>query len=140
MKITKELKGKNTFQKILAMKAAEAKETGEMFVVVSYTAEYALAIHENTEMTLKGLPRPSGKGDYWDAAKGQGASKYLETPARELAPELGRIVAVETKSVKGIRKGLFIAGQRLQRESQKLVPFEYGHLRASAQTTIIDGK
>lgn len=37
---------------------------------------------------------------------------------------------------KGVRKGLLRAGLFLQRESQKIVPIEFGFLRASAQTVI----
>lgn len=43
---------------------------------VGFGAEYALAIHENTEQRLKGIPRPSGLGHYWGP---QGQPKYLES-------------------------------------------------------------
>lgn len=32
---------------------------------VGYTAEYAAAVHD-AKGTLKGQPRPSGRGNYWD--------------------------------------------------------------------------
>ena len=58
---------------------------------VAYTAAYALFVHENTEMKLKGQPRPGGRGHYWDP-QGRGRSKFLEYPARTLAPKLRQII------------------------------------------------
>lgn len=40
---------------------ARGKVTG----TVGYTAGYAFAVHEASG-TLKGQPRPGGRGDYWD--------------------------------------------------------------------------
>jgi len=60
-------------------------------VNVGYTAAYAIYVHENVEMKLKGQPRPGGKGRYWDP-QGRGQSKFLEEPARRLAPELKQII------------------------------------------------
>tara|TARA_R110002110_G_scaffold116153_4_gene287607 strand:- start:301 stop:729 length:429 start_codon:yes stop_codon:yes gene_type:complete len=47
-------------------------------VTVSFEAAYALAVHENVRMKLKGKKRVSGKGKYWDGKGGQGTSKFLE--------------------------------------------------------------
>lgn len=43
-------------------------------VEVGYTAAYAVFVHENMEQTLKGEPRPSGLGTYWNP----GGPKFLE--------------------------------------------------------------
>lgn len=43
--------------------------------VVGYTANYAAAVHEASG-TLKGKPRPSGKGSYWDP---DGKPKFLSS-------------------------------------------------------------
>jgi hypothetical protein len=51
---------------------------------VGFTAEYALWVHENMEEKLRGEPRPSGLGDYWNP----GESKFLEKAVNE---NLGKI-------------------------------------------------
>lgn len=48
-------------------------------VEVGYSAKYARYVHENLEQKLKGIPRPSGLGEYWNP----GEPKYLERPFRE---------------------------------------------------------
>ena len=61
-------------------------------VRVGYTAEYALYVHELVGMKLKGLPRRKPhKGRYWDP-QGRGQAKFLEEPARQMGPELLRVV------------------------------------------------
>lgn len=50
---------------------------------VFYSADYAAAVHERVEMVLKGQPRPSGFGEYWDAYSGPGSAKFLERVVRE---------------------------------------------------------
>ena len=56
---------------------------------VGFGAEYALAIHENTEQRLKGIPRPSGLGHYWGP---QGQPKYLESAMIDEADAVVRSV------------------------------------------------
>lgn len=41
------------------------QERGKIVGTVGYTASYAFAVHE-APGTLKGQPRPGGRGDYWD--------------------------------------------------------------------------
>ena len=130
-------------ERIKAVKAAllrAAKRYGlaKPSVIVGYNANYAVFVHENTKMKWKGQPRkgkhPSGqkkKGKYWDP-QGRGQSKFLEKPARELQSELGDTVAKVTAKTKDLTMGLIVAGQRLQRESQKLVPVDTGNLKGSA--------
>lgn len=59
-------------------------------VTVGYSAPYAIYVHENMQMKLKGKPRPSGKGNYWDP---NGRPKFLEEPSRRLQKELFALVA-----------------------------------------------
>lgn len=59
-------------------------------VVVGYSADYALAVHENVEAKLRGRPRPSGLGEYWGP---HGEPKFLERPFRESKQEIINIVA-----------------------------------------------
>ncbi len=57
-------------------------------VLVGYTANYALFVHEKVEMKLRGQPRMAPhKGRYWDP-QGRGQAKFLEEPARRLSDEL----------------------------------------------------
>jgi len=80
--------------------SAFTRAEGEGFgttVIVGYTANYALFVHENTEMKWKGLPRSAPhKGLYWDP-QGRGQSKFLETPMRRLEPDMRAMVADEMK-------------------------------------------
>lgn len=52
-------------------KSQDNKQT----VVVGYSSAYAIFVHENLEMKLKGKPRPSGLGVYWGP---KGEAKFLE--------------------------------------------------------------
>lgn len=57
---------------------------------VGYTAAYALWVHEKVAMKLRGQPRkpsPPHIGRYWDP-QGRAQAKFLEEPARRLAPQL----------------------------------------------------
>ena len=119
-------------------RAAKALKDSDVSVVVGYTANYAVYVHENMEMKLEGQPRPSGLGNYWGPA---GASaKFLEKPARQHASELAEIVRKVYKSGKTLATALLMAGLRLQRESQKMVPREYGHLVSTAFTRVERGE
>lgn len=123
-------------------------------VIVGYTSAYALYVHENVAMKWRGLPRDRsvrlGKGGqhvtyghnavkapglFWGPT---GQAKFLEAPARTFAPELGRIIRELVAKGQPLEKALLVAGLRLQRESMKLVPVEYGFLRASAFTRLED--
>ncbi len=138
--------------------AAKARKDSDAVVAVGYTAAYAIYVHENIEMKWRGLPRDrsvrvdSGanvrekgttvftgynaskkKGLFWGP---NGQAKFLEQPARTMNKELGNIIAVALKAKKTMAQALLLAGLRLQRESQKLVPVDTGNLRASAFTRL----
>lgn len=102
-------------------------------VIVGFEAAYALYVHENKEQRLKGQPRPSGIGVYW-GPKGQ--PKFLEEPARTKAPQMRAAIDRALKAELGVEQALLAAGLVLQREAQKLVPVEYGVLKASAFTRV----
>ncbi len=125
----------------LQAKAAKAVNDSDASVVVSYTAEGAIYLHEMMEPKTLGLDvdRPSGLGHFWGPA--DHGPKYLEGPLRKLLneKELSRIVTEGLKRGKTMAQSLLVAGLRLQSESQKSVPVEYGALRASAQTTLERG-
>ena len=60
--------------------------------------------------------------------------KFLETPARNQAGEISRVVLEGAQRTGSVRQGLLLGGLRLQRESQKLCPVRTGNLRNSAYT------
>ena len=100
----------------LRAKAAKAAKSN-VAVVVGFTAEYAIFVHENLE-----------------AVHLVGQAKFLEQPLRELKSELAGIVAKELKAGRTMAEALVKAGLRLQREAMKLCPVATDNLRASAFT------
>ena len=66
--------------------------------IVGYGAHYAVYVHENLLMKLRGQPRPPpSRGNYWDPP-GRGQSKFLEYPARRDKNVLKNIVRDTTKA------------------------------------------
>ncbi len=63
-----------------------------------------------------------------------GQWKYLETPARQLNREMGRLIERGLMRGIGMLQSLMIAGLRLQREAQGLTPVDTSALKASAFT------
>ena len=51
---------------------------------VGFDEAYALYVHENMEQKLKGQPRPSGLGTYWNP----GGPKFLERAVNEKAKDV----------------------------------------------------
>jgi len=98
----------------------DSKSKSNVSVIVGYTANYALPVHENLTAQHK---------------KGTQA-KYLEQPFREMSNggDFTRIIARVTKRTGDLGKGLLTAGLALQRNSQQIVPVDTGFLRASAFT------
>lgn len=74
-------------------------------------------------------------GRFWDP-QGQAQAKFLEAPARKLGPLLGSIVRQALKAGKTFEQAMLLAGLRLQRESQLLVPVDTGNLKNSAFTRL----
>lgn len=60
---------------LAASSYARVSEDGRLAVEIGYTSNYALYVHENLEMKLKGQPRSSGRGVYWGP---KGENKFLE--------------------------------------------------------------
>lgn len=99
---------------------------------VGYRAPYAMYVHENLEMKLKGQPRPSGIGVFWGTPWGsRGQSKYLEQPARENKAKLFNMIKNALKKGKTLKEATRIAAEWLLKQSQKLVPVEFGTLKKS---------
>lgn len=105
-------------------------------VEVGYGSPYALAVHENRQMVLKGVPRPSGIGKYWDARGGQGRAGFLLDVEREMTAELRETVLSYIRRGRTMDSALMAAGRQLQRQSMTQVPYEFGPLRESAFTRL----
>ncbi len=88
-------------------------------VVVGYTQHYAVWVHENME-----------------AHHPVGQAQYLRQPARTLEHELGTLAVRAVRNGATVAQALLIAGLRLQRESQLLVPVDTSALKASAFTKL----
>jgi hypothetical protein len=99
--------------------ASSLKEGKRASVCVGYCTNYALYVHEDMEARHK-----PGK-----------SAKFLSRPCREHEDELADIVkrAMQTKKAT-LPQALLLAGERLQRESQKIVPIDTSALKASAFT------
>lgn len=106
----------------LQRRTAAARRDSRGSVIVGYTQEYAVYVHEN----LNAWHEPPTR------------AKYLEGPARQLANSgiLTTIVRTAHRAGQTLLQGLLQAGLRLQRESQGIVPVDTGALRASAFTRI----
>lgn len=95
----------------------KARREKDLAVVVGYTQNYALVVHEVQAKHMVGQ---------W---------KYLETPARARAEQIGKRVAQVTKATGSLEMGLIQGGLLLQRISQdEFVPVDLGPLKASAYT------
>lgn len=136
------MEGFDKVQALLGKLARKYSDDPKVSVIVGYTAAYAVHVHENIEMKGKGLPRTKlsssgkkvkGRGYYWDP-QGKVQAKFLEQPARELKKEFNRIITTACKNGAKLGQALMMAGLRLQRESQQLVPVDTGNLKASAFT------
>lgn len=64
-------------------------------VEVGFSAEYAIFVHENMEQKLKGEPRPSGLGTYWNP----GGPKFLEKAVSDNVKELIDLVSTYLSEV-----------------------------------------
>lgn len=107
----------------LRSKAAKALKDSNVSVVVGYTQNYVLYVHENLEAI-----HPTGN------------AKFLENPARQNAKRYGEITRQELQQGKTMAQSLLLAGLALQRDSQQQVPVDTGSLKGSAFTRLDAGK
>lgn len=99
--------------------AIEKKRRKSASVIVGYTANYAIYVHEMVGANFK---RPGSQ------------AKFLEQPARAMQGKVRKFVLQSLKNGGSVEDGLFAAGLKLQRDSMKIVPVDTGFLRASAFT------
>jgi hypothetical protein len=69
-------------------------QDGKRSVVIGYSSSYAIFVHENMEMKLKGLPRQSGLGVYWGP---KGEAKFLERAIAEKSKDVLEVVRITAK-------------------------------------------
>lgn len=93
-------------------------EKGIFSVIVGYTQNYAIYVHEDLNAT-----HASGK-----------QAKYLEEPLIKHAATLMDLIQETFSKTGDVESSLLLAGLRLQRESQLIVPIDTGALRGSAFT------
>jgi predicted transcriptional regulator len=98
----------------------KAKKDSEAGVQVGFTQRYALYVHED-------LNARHGPGKQ---------AKFLEDPARSQQHTLRSIVYEVYQKTKSMSKALLVAGLRLLRESQKIVPIDTGALRTSGYVAL----
>ena len=70
------------------LKASAYTQRIKLGAETGFTSAYALFVHENMEQKLKGEPRPSGLGTYWNP----GGPKFLEQSVTEQADEVVDLV------------------------------------------------
>lgn len=128
------IQGVNSLLTQLTRYGNRARTTTKKRVIVGFAAPYAKAVHENVEMKLQGLPRPSGRGVYWGP---HGQAKFLEKPARTKRKQIARRIAQVTKSTHSVVRGLYSGGVLLRNYAQELVPVEYGELKASGYVKVV---
>lgn len=106
---------------VAAIAAHTRKYQKKATVEVSYSGvPYALFVHEN----LQAQHAPPTR------------AKFLEAPARYLKTQMAAKVTAALKNKKSLESGLVEAAVLLYDESQRLVPVEYGDLKASGKVVI----
>lgn len=104
-------------EKVIAGLKLRVPKAPRVVVRVGYGTNYGLFVHEDLS-----------------AHHRVGQAKFLEMPARQMAPELRQYIAQLVQQGMELAQALLLAGLRLQAASQKLVPVDTGQLRASAFT------
>jgi hypothetical protein len=109
------IEGLKSLQTKLRKLESVSKRKDDVTVTVGYTQRYAIYVHERD----LNYNRP---GSQW---------KYLETPAREKERDIAKAAANTYGLTGSMEKALIIAGMRLIREAEPLVPVNSGALKAS---------
>ncbi len=103
--------------KLKAKVAKSITQGNRASVVVGYTQNYALFVHEILDVN-----HPVGK------------AMYLTDPFNDMKSIVGKLVQAYMKQGKTIREALLLVGLELQSQSQEEVPVDTGALKGSAFT------
>jgi hypothetical protein len=104
----------------LRSRAEQARRDAAKSVIVGYSQSYSIYVHEDLE--ARHAPPTQ--------------AKFLEGPARRLAPELRRIITEAVGRGVPLPQAVLLAALFLQRSSQQECPVKTGALRASAFTRL----
>lgn len=103
---------------------------------VGYSAMYANRVHNSIGMALKGKPRPSGIGNYWDP-NGQALWLQIATATLTNNGSTQRLIRKELRSGKTMSDALLQAVRKILQLANTMVPVEYGNLLASGFARVI---
>lgn len=121
MKLDYQIQGVSKLIGQLNTMAAQSKKRDDGDVLVGYSQNYALHVHER------------------DVYHETGTWKYLEKAYKEVYPSILHTIKEVYKKTGSVQKGLLISGLRIQRVSQdKYCPVDTGALKASAWTATED--
>lgn len=109
------IKGLNAVVNALGKRRKQSKRENNGDVIVGYTAEYAVYVHE--DMEARHAP---GK-----------QAKFLHQPAVELQKELATIILTAKRLGIPLMQAIYMAGLRLQAESQRICPVSGWHEKIS---------
>lgn len=98
---------------------AKVLKSSKQDVAVGYTANYAVYVHENLE-----------------AHHPVGQAKFLEEPFRTMRDQLVASIVKAVNEGMPLQTAMLLAGLKLQRASQLLVPVDTGNLKGSAFTRL----
>lgn len=111
------------------------RKGGSAEAIVEFTAPYAAYVHELVGMKLKGKPRPSGIGRYWDP-QGQATARFLTKAGEELRSQMQDVIARTLKRGHHLWQALEQHARKVGKLAQKKAPVETGKLRASMVVTV----
>jgi hypothetical protein len=109
------LEGTRKFSKTIKRLKLKVRKTVNSRVSVGFSQRYALFVHE--DLTAK---HPRG-----------GQAKFLETPSRQLGPQLSNIIRQVVQSGNTLLEGQLAAGEVLLNAATDLTPIDTGALRLS---------
>lgn len=107
------------------------RKGGSCSATVIVGAPYAKYVHEMTAMKLKGLPRPGGRGRFWDP-QGKATAKFLSKASAELRPQLQSTIKTTLKRGLSLWQAITLHATRVMKLMQKKMPVNTGFMKASA--------
>lgn len=97
--------------------AAKSKKEDDGAVIVGFSQNYAVHVHERTDLKHR-----------------EGEAKFLEKAVAANAGQVSRMVAEIRRRKGSLIQGLLVAGMKIQGGAQNKTPVLTGALRASAYT------
>lgn len=104
------------------------RKGGSAEASVVFKAPYAGAVHGLWRMKLKGRPRKSGRGKYWDP-QGKATAGFLTKAVAELSNKIGGTIVRTLKRGLHLWQGLEQHAIKVMKLAQKKTPVETGRLQ-----------